>query len=66
MSESQRPRASRRAQRPGAVGSDPTPQRVQRRVEPVRASENTDVAWGENRVDSNDARLRQDVPPHWG
>jgi hypothetical protein len=30
-----------------------------------RAFEDTDAAWGE-RTDSNDARLRQDKPPHWG
>lgn len=30
-----------------------------------RAFEDTDAAWGE-RSDSNDQRLRQDKPPHWG
>lgn len=30
-----------------------------------RAFEDTDAAWGE-RTDSNDSRLRQDKPPHWG
>lgn len=30
-----------------------------------RAFEDTDAAWGD-RVDSNDQRLKQDKPPHWG
>ncbi len=30
-----------------------------------RAFEDTDAAWGD-RGDSNDQRLRQDKPPHWG
>ncbi|CAB4604536.1 unannotated protein [freshwater metagenome] len=30
-----------------------------------QAFEDTDVAWGD-RGDSNDSRLRQDKPPHWG
>ena len=30
-----------------------------------QAFEDTDVAWGD-RGDSNDFRLRQDKPPHWG
>lgn len=30
-----------------------------------KAFEDTDLAWGE-RGDSNDLRLRQDKPPHWG
>jgi len=30
-----------------------------------RAFEDTDLAWGE-KSDSNDDRLRQDKPPHWG
>lgn len=30
-----------------------------------RAFEDTDAAWGEG-SDSNDQRLRQDKPPHWG
>ncbi|MFM5905467.1 MAG: hypothetical protein ACKORF_05125 [Micrococcales bacterium] len=30
-----------------------------------RAFEDTDMAWGET-PDSNDQRLRQDKPPHWG
>ena len=30
-----------------------------------QAFEDTDVAWGD-RGDSNDLRLRQDKPPHWG
>lgn len=30
-----------------------------------RAFEDSDLAWGD-RADSNDLRLRQDKPPHWG
>jgi hypothetical protein len=30
-----------------------------------QAFEDTDMAWGDNGA-SNDARLRQDKPPHWG
>lgn len=30
-----------------------------------RAFEDTDAAWGD-RTESNDSRLRQDKPPHWG
>lgn len=56
---------------PGAVGADPTPQggagagAASGAGAPVRASGDTDAAWGD-RPDSNDARLREDVPPHWG
>jgi hypothetical protein len=31
----------------------------------VRASDDTDRAWGDA-VDRNDERLRRDVPPHYG
>ncbi|MGN6126862.1 MAG: hypothetical protein ACTHON_09875 [Humibacter sp.] len=65
----------RRAKRPGAPGADPTPQsgaagpgtRGTRggADAPVRASEDTDRAWGDG-ADSNDERLRRDIPPHWG
>ena len=30
-----------------------------------RAFEDTDIAWGE-KTESNDSRLHQDKPPHWG
>ena len=30
-----------------------------------RAFEDTEAAWGE-RSESNDSRLKQDKPPHWG
>jgi hypothetical protein len=49
-----------------APGSDPTPQSS---ADAVRASEDTDAAWGAAdrgaRGHDNDERLRQDVPPHW-
>lgn len=32
---------------------------------PDRAAEDSDRAWGEHGEDSNDDRLRRDVPPHW-
>ncbi|MDO5494225.1 MAG: toxin [bacterium] len=35
------------------------------RALPDRASGDTDIAWGDAR-DSNDRRLEEDVPPHWG
>ena len=43
---------------------------VSKRPQPLfdageRAFEDTDAAWGD-RGDSNDQRLRQDKPPHWG
>lgn len=56
-------RGSRRAVRPGAQGADPTPQE---RVEPVKATEDTDATWGSRGSHSNDDQLRRDVPPHWG
>jgi len=31
----------------------------------ARVFEDTDAAWGD-RSDSNDQRLREDKPPHWG
>jgi hypothetical protein len=65
MAEAERARRHRRVQRPGPQGSDPTPQRMPRSAAPARASDDTDRARGD-RGDSNDARLRQDVPPHWG
>lgn len=56
------PRKRRRVTRPGAPGSDPQPQEG---LDPVRAREDRDAAWGD-REPSNDDRLRRDVPPHWG
>ena len=32
---------------------------------PVRSLDDGDVGWGERVPDSNDDRLRRDVPPHW-
>lgn len=32
---------------------------------PTRAAEDEDYAWGGG-SDSNDRRLQEDVPPHWG
>jgi hypothetical protein len=40
-------------------GSDPAPQSRD------PAAEDEPRAWG-NGEDGNDARLRDDVPPHWG
>jgi hypothetical protein len=51
--------------RPGAPGADPTPQKGAGADAATRASEDTDRAWGDG-VDSNDDRLRRDLPPHWG
>jgi high-mobility group nucleosome-binding domain-containing protein 2 len=56
-------RGSRRVIRPGVPGSDPTPQAT---ADAVRAAEDTDALWGASGADSNDAQLKQDVPPHWG
>ncbi len=56
-------RGSRRVVRPGAPGTDPTPQEAEG---PVKATEDTDATWGSRAPDSNDDQLRQDVPPHWG
>lgn len=55
-------RKHRRAQLPAAPGTDPTPQATDA---PTRATEDTDRAWGDRATDSNDDRLKQDVPPHW-
>ncbi len=52
-------------QLPAAPGTDPTPQEVPKQADaPVRAGEDTDRAWGDT-SDSNDDRLKRDVPPHW-
>ncbi|RLP72142.1 hypothetical protein D9V29_06855 [Mycetocola manganoxydans] len=56
-------RGSRRVVRPGAPGTDPTPQSVE---DAVRAAEDTDTSWSTRSSDSNDDQLKQDVPPHWG
>jgi hypothetical protein len=46
------------------LGVDPTPTMLN--TAPVaRVFEDTDAAWGD-RSDSNDQRLRDDKPPHWG
>ena len=51
-------RKGRRVVRPG-VGGDP--------VVPGPSSDDSDVGWheGSGANDSNDDRLRRDVPPHW-
>ncbi len=49
-------RAGRRAVRPGAGDPDPSIDR--------RALDDRDVGW-QPAEDSNDDRLRRDVPPHW-
>jgi len=58
-------RAGRRVRVPGAPSTDPTPQSREGEGAAVRASEDTDRAWG-GASDSNDDRLRRDLPPHWG
>ncbi|WP_243062662.1 hypothetical protein [Humibacter sp. RRB41] len=57
-------KTGRRAQRTGAPGTDPTPQRDGGADAAVRASEDTDRAWGDG-SDTNDDRLKRDLPPHW-
>jgi hypothetical protein len=62
-------RGPRRARTEPVPGSDPTPQAAAPGAAPVRASEDTDRAWGDAASpggDENDERLRRDVPPHWG
>ncbi|WP_291052471.1 hypothetical protein [Herbiconiux sp.] len=59
----------RRAATEPVPGSDPTPQALPAR-DPVKAAEDRDESWGgrpapEGSSGPNDARLRQDVPPHW-
>ncbi|MFJ8894407.1 hypothetical protein ACIRCZ_07475 [Leifsonia sp. NPDC102414] len=63
MSETSR-RKHRRVQVGAAPGTDPAPQSGQGAPAPQRAAEDTDRAWNGG-SDSNDERLRQDVPPHW-
>ncbi|WP_290808383.1 hypothetical protein [Herbiconiux sp.] len=60
---------SRRVSTVPAPGSDPTPQATPEST-PVRASEDTDEAWGSRpssvgAAGPNDDRLKRDVPPHW-
>lgn len=57
-------KTGRRVTRKGVPGSDPTPQAGVAADAAVRASEDTDRAWGDG-SDSNDDRLRRDLPPHW-
>jgi hypothetical protein len=63
-------RGPRRARTEPVPGSDPNPQRAVPGAAPIRASEDTDRAWGDAAPrpggDENDERLRRDVPPHWG
>jgi len=62
-------RGPRRARTEPVPGSDPNPQRALPGDAPVRASEDTDSAWGDTPPQGgreNDERLRRDVPPHWG
>jgi len=51
-------RKGRRVVRPG-VGGEP--------VVPGPSSDDSDIGWheGSGANDSNDDRLRRDVPPHW-
>ncbi|HEY0249578.1 MAG TPA: hypothetical protein VGC45_15100 [Gryllotalpicola sp.] len=59
MAEDERMPPSRRHRRvttPPAPGSDPAPALPSRFGEPEE---------GQERDDSNDARLKRDVPPHW-
>lgn len=62
-----RRRKHRRVVRPGPEASDAAGADALRQHPPTlpqRATEDTDAAWGGGE-DSNDARLRRDVPPHW-
>lgn len=61
----------RRVSTTAVPGSDPDPQSTAGRT-PERATEDTDVAWGDARSNGpstgsgeNDERLRLDKPPHW-
>jgi hypothetical protein len=51
----------RRVRLDGAPGADPAPQDA---VAPVKAAEDSDRSWGDG-GDSNDDRLKRDVPPHY-
>ncbi|GAA2726759.1 hypothetical protein [Cellulomonas aerilata] len=52
-------RRPRRAVRQGAGAPDPSVD--------LRSADDTDVGWQPDAagLDSNDERLRRDVPPHW-
>ncbi len=56
----------RRVVRPSPVDDDHAAgdRTIPGSVVPTRAAEDTDIAWGDA-PDSNDRRLREDVPPHW-
>lgn len=61
-----RPRRHRRVVRPGPGHEDVAAADALRQhpgALPERAGEDTEEPWGVE--DSNDARLRRDVPPHW-
>jgi hypothetical protein len=32
---------------------------------PLRSADDTDIGWGERPEPDDDARLREDRPPHW-
>lgn len=68
MSEQKKPQrrlGPRRASRPAVAGADPHPSD---HALTSRAAEDLPERSGENgeRSDGNDARLKQDKPPHWG
>lgn len=46
------------------AASPPTRSVADDPVIPNRAAEDCDAVWGDS-ADSNDRRLREDVPPHW-
>ncbi|CAM3438300.1 hypothetical protein OCAE111667_09980 [Occultella aeris] len=53
---------------PGSIGDADDATRPSGRSEPTipnRAWEDDDRAWGDGASDSDDDRLRRDVPPHW-
>ena len=50
-------RAPRRAVRPGSGEPDP--------AVALRSDDDSDVGWQAVGDESNDDRLRRDVPPHW-
>lgn len=54
-----RPRRERRRAVGGTVPPSPEPKVEQ------RASEDLDVAWGDQPAGSDDERFLREVPPHW-
>ncbi len=48
----------------GSAASPPARSVADDPVIPNRAAEDCDSVWGDS-PDSNDRRLREDVPPHW-